>query len=236
MENIMARAAEEKIAAVNARFMSGVYKWMSIGVLVTACMAYIVANTPDLFYAIVLNKILFYGLMIAEVGVVIYLSARIQQMSAGKATFFFLLYSILNGATLSVILMAYTGESVFSAFVLSAASFAGLSLFGYVTKRDLGPIGTFCHMALWGLIAFALLSFFFPSMAGGSMGLIFNIAGIGIFAGLAAYDTQQIKMMKKAALGSEMEHKQTIIGALKLYLDFINLFLFILRFMGNRRS
>lgn len=226
----------DRIAAENARFMSGVYKWMCIGVLVTACVAYIVANNPTLFYMIAGNKIMFYGLIIAEFGVVMYLSARINAMSAGKATGFFLLYSFLNGATLSVILMAYTGESVFNAFVLAASGFGGLSFFGYVTKRDLGPIGAFCHMAIWGLIAFAVLSFFMPSMLGSTMGIVFNLAGIGIFAGLTAYDTQQIKQMQKAAYGSEMAHKQTIFGALKLYLDFINLFLFILRFVGGRRN
>ncbi|MCK5882063.1 MAG: Bax inhibitor-1/YccA family protein [Bacteriovoracaceae bacterium] len=236
MEEVLNRTMTDRVAAETARFMSGVYKWMCIGVLVTACVAFIVANSPSLFYAIAGNKMMFYGLIIAEIGVVMYLSAKINTMSAGKATMFFLLYSFLNGATLSVILMAYTGESVFNAFVLAASGFGGLSLFGYVTKRDLGPIGTFCHMAVWGLIAFSILSLFMPSIMGSTMGMLFNLAGIGIFAGLTAYDTQQIKQMQRAAHGSEMAHKQTIFGALKLYLDFINLFLFILRFVGGRRN
>jgi hypothetical protein len=121
--------------------------------------------------------------------------------------------------------------------MVTAFSFAGLSAFGYVTKKDLGPIGTFCHMGLWGLIGFSLLSFIFPSIMGSTAQTVYSLCGIVIFAGLTAYDTQKIKAMN--VLGNEgtsEDHKETIYGALKLYLDFINLFLMILRLMGNRRK
>ena len=141
------------------------------------------------------------------------------------------------GTTLSTIFLVYEMGSIQGAFFCTSAAFAGLSFFGLVTKRDLGPIGTFCHMALWGLIAFGLLSIFFPSMQSGGMGILYNVAGILIFAGLTAYDTQKIKEMNIIGNeGTEEDQKEAIYGALTLYLDFLNLFLHILRLMGNRRD
>ncbi len=227
----------QSISEENARFMAGVYKWMTIGILLTAIVAYYVGHTPSLYMTILQNKILFYGLMIAQVGAVIYLSARINKMSGTQATVIFLLYSLLSGLSLSVIFIVYTQSSIESAFLTTAFAFGGLSAFGYFTKRDLGPIGTFCTMGVWGLIGFALLSMFFPSLRGGQMEMIYNLAGLLIFCGLTAYDTQKIKSTNIIGNeGTEEDHKETIMGALTLYLDFINLFLFILRLMGGGRK
>jgi len=152
------------------------------------------------------------------------------------ATAIFLLYAALNGTTLSIISMVYTAESIQSAFFTSAAAFAGLSAFGYVTKKDLGPVGNFCTMGLFGLVGFSILSIFFPSMMGGSAGMIYGLVGIIVFAGLTAYDTQKIKNMAPFNGTDEHVQKGAIMGALQLYLDFVNLFLFILRMSGNRRK
>ena len=217
-------------------FMSAVYRWMTMGVAMTALIAYIIAQDEQLLMTIVTNKILFYGCIIAEFGLVIYLSARIQKMSASAAIMAFIVYAALNGVTFSIFSVIYTGASIQNAFIAAACSFAGLSLFGLLTKRDLGPIGTFCHMALWGLVIFGVISMFVPGLRDGQMGMIYSAGGILIFAGLTAYDTQKIKSY--ASLhpeGSEGATKYQIMGALTLYLDFINLFLFILRLMGRRR-
>lgn len=217
-----------------SRYMSKVYMWMTVGILLTASVAGSVASSPDIFYAIAGNKILFYGLMIAEIGIVIWLSAGINKMTSTMATGMFLLYAALNGATLSILSLVYTSESIQSAFFTTAFAFGGLSAFGYVTKKDLGPVGNFCTMGLFGLLGFALLSLFFPAMLGGVAGQVYGLVGILVFAGLTAYDTQVIKNMAPAGEG-EAASKGAIMGALKLYLDFINLFLFILRMSGRRR-
>ncbi len=229
--------SEQSISEENARFMSGVYKWMTFGILLTGFISYYVASSPNIVMTIVTNKILFYGLIIAQLGAVFYLSMMIQKISAVTATLVYLLYASLTGLTLSTIFLVYTSDSISSAFFVTCFSFAGLSAFGYITKRDLGPIGTFCHMGLWGLIGFSILSFFFPGMLGSATQMTFSICGVVIFAGLTAYDTQKIKNMNIIGNeGTEEDHKETIIGALTLYLDFINLFLMILRLMGNRRK
>ncbi len=219
--------------AVSA-YMSKVYMWMTIGILLTGLVAFSVANSPEMMIAIVSNKILFYGMIIAEFGLVIWLSAGINKMSPMMATAMFLLYAALNGATLSIFSMVYTQESIQSAFFTTTFAFGGLSAFGYITKRDLGPVGSFCTMGLFGLFGFAILSIFFPSMMGGMGGQIYGLVGIIVFAGLTAYDTQIIKNMAPMGTGDHVA-RGAIMGALKLYLDFINLFLFILRMSGRRK-
>ena len=199
-------------------------------------VAYYIAQDKELVYSIVSNTFLFWGLIIAQLGLVVFLSARIQKMTPLTASLTYLGYAALTGVTFSTIFLAYTAESIQSVFFITAFSFAGLSIFGFVTKRDLGPIGTFCHMGLWGLVGFSLMSMFFPTMLSGQMGTIFSLVGVLIFAGLTAYDTQKIK--NSNIIGNEgtaEDHKETIIGALTLYLDFINLFLMLLRLMGNRK-
>jgi FtsH-binding integral membrane protein len=227
----------QSIAEENVRFMTGVYKWMTIGLLLTGCIAYYFGTNEEYAMQIASNRILFYGMVIAQFGLVIYLSARINKMSAKTATVIYLLYAALTGVTFSTIFLIYTQDSIYSTFLLTAFSFAGLSAFGFITKRDLGPIGTFCHMGLWGLVGFSILSIFFPSMLGGQMGTVFSLVGVVVFAGLTAYDTQKIKNSNIIGNeGTEEDHKETISGALTLYLDFINLFLMLLRLVGGRRD
>lgn len=218
-----------------SRYMSKVYMWMTIGIMLTGFVAWYVGQDQQLMYTIVTNRILFYGLMIAEIGLVIWLSAGINRMSSMMATIMFLVYAALNGTTLSIFSMVYTAESIQSAFFTTAASFAGLSAFGYITKKDLGPVGNFCSMGLFGLIGFGLLSIFFPSMMSTTASQIYGLVGIIVFAGLTAYDTQKIKNMAPFNGTDEHIQKGAIMGALQLYLDFINLFLFVLRMTGSRR-
>lgn len=234
--NYSTTRSSESLSRETARFMSGVYRWMTMGILLTAIISYYIGNSRQLVETILMNKILFYGLMIGEIGLVIFISARIQKLKAMTATLLYLLYSALNGVTLAVIFLIYTQESIFSVFLTTAIAFGGLSAFGYLTKKDLGPIGTFCTMGLWGLVGFGLLSFIFPSLMGARTSWVYNIVGLIVFSGLTAYDTQKIKSMgRDLREGSEEGQKMTIIGALKLYLDFINLFLFLLRLMGGKR-
>lgn len=216
-------------------YMAKVYMWMTVGILLTGVVGMAFASDPELMFALTSNKILFYGLIFAEFGLVIWLSAGINKMNSLMATGMFLLYASLNGVTLSVISLVYTQSSIASAFLTTAAGFAGLSAFGFITKRDLGPVGNFCHMGLWGLVGFSLLSIFFPALMAGTTSKVYGLVGILVFAGLTAYDTQVIKKMAPAARDSEAHQKGAIMGALKLYLDFINLFLFVLRMTGDRR-
>lgn len=227
----------QSISKENARFMTGVYKWMSIGLLITGFVAYTLGNNEEAVFTLMSNKFLFYGMIIAQLGAVFYLSSRINKLSAFAATGIYLAYALLTGVTFSTIFLIYTRDSIQSAFFLTSFSFTGLSLFGFITKRDLGPVGTFCHMGLYGIIGFSILSIFFPSMLGGQMGTVFSLVGVVVFAGLTAYDTQKIKNSNIIGNeGTEEDHKETIMGALTLYLDFINLFLMILRLMGGRRN
>ncbi len=225
----------ETRSQVMAGFMTRVYQWMAIGILLTAGISTYIGNNEQMAMTIVQNKFLFWAVIIAQFGVVIGLSAMIQRMSAVVATGLFLLYSALTGITFSTIFLIYTQSSIQSAFFTTAVGFAGLSAFGFFTKKDLGPVGTFCSMGLFGLIGYSLLALFFPSMMGGTAGLIYSLVGLLIFAGLTAYDTQKIKLMGQHAINAEERSKITVLGALTLYLDFINLFLIILRFTGDRR-
>jgi uncharacterized protein len=216
-----------------SRFMSMVYLWMTIGLIITASIAAYVSSSNELLYALASNPLLFYGCIIMELVLVMWLSAKAHTMEPAMVTGMFIIYAVLNGVTLSVISLVYTQESILSAFITSSFSFAGLSLFGLVTKRDLGPVGNFCTMGLFGMIGFALLSWIFPGMMTSFTSKIFGLAGIIVFAGLTAYDTQRIKDLAPQNEGGAQGF--AIMGALKLYLDFINLFLAILRVMGGRR-
>ncbi|MBA2404363.1 MAG: Bax inhibitor-1/YccA family protein [Bdellovibrionales bacterium] len=218
------------------QYMSKVYMWMTIGILLTGMVAMGFASDPNLVFTVASNKILYWGLFIAQIGLVLWLSAGINKMNSMMATCLFLVYASLTGVTLSVISLVYTQESIASAFFTTAAGFAGLSAYGFFTKRDLGPVGNFCQMGLWGLVGFSILSMFFPSMMGTTASKVYGLIGIVVFAGLTAYDTQAIKAMAVHSRSAEEHHKGAILGALKLYLDFINLFLFILRMSGDRRK
>jgi FtsH-binding integral membrane protein len=216
-------------------FMSKVYMWMTIGIVLTGFVAMQVANDAQLLNMIFSNSWIFYGLMISEIVLVLVLSAAINKINSLTATALFLLYATLNGATLSLFALIYTRASIESAFFTTGFAFAGLSAFGFLTKRDLGPVGNFCTMGLFGLVGMAILSIFFPSLMGGVGGQVYGLVGLVVFAGLTAYDTQIIKNMAPSPRDLEHYHKGAIMGALKLYLDFINLFLFVLRMGGNRK-
>ncbi|VAX20552.1 Inner membrane protein YbhL [hydrothermal vent metagenome] len=229
-----------EVMAVNAAeleqrsFITKVYKWMGFGLLLTALAAYLAASSESFVYLLTQNSILFYGLIIGELGLVIFLSARIQKMSAEAAAGSFIIYSILNGLTLSLILLLYTGASIASTFLSTALTFGAMSAYGYFTKRDLTTMGSYLYMALIGLIIASVVNMFW---ANSTLYWIVSYVGILIFVGLTAYDTQKIK---KIGATVNMDDEQTtqklaIMGALALYLDFINLFLMLLRVAGDRR-
>jgi len=227
---------QSAIAAENARFMSRVYGWMTGGLCVTGFVAWNVAGDPALVQTIFGNRMLFWALIIAQLGAVAALSFLINKINGAVATVIYIAYAALTGLTLSSIFLLYTGSSIAQVFGVTAFGFAGLSFFGLVTKRDLGPVGSFCMMGLFGLIGFALLSMFFPSLMGAGGSFVFSIVGIIVFAGLTAYDTQRIKAMNvPGSEGTDGARKTAIFGALTLYLDFINLFLSLLRLTGRRR-
>jgi FtsH-binding integral membrane protein len=224
------------VAAENARFMSGVYGWMTSGLCVTGVVAWNVAASPQMVQAIFRNRPLFWALIIAQFGAVVTLSWLINRINGLTATVIYFLYAALSGLTLSSIFLAYTGASIAEVFAVTAFGFAGLSAVGYVTKRDLGPVGSFCMMGLFGMVGYALISMFFPSLMGAGGSFVFSIVGIIVFAGLTAYDTQRIKAMNTpGSEGTDAGRKTAIFGALMLYLDFINLFLSLLRLTGRRR-
>ena len=216
--------------------MSRVYGWMAAGLCLTGAVAWNVAGNPELVHDIFANRLLFWGLIIAQLGAVMALSWAINRISAFAATLIYFVYAALTGITFSGIFLVYTGSSIAQVFGVTAFGFAGLSGVGFVTKKDLGPVGSFCTMGLFGMIGFGLLSIFFPSLMSGGGSFIFAIVGIIVFAGLTAYDTQRIKAMNQPGdEGTDSGRKKAIFGALTLYLDFINLFLSLLRLMGRRR-
>jgi len=223
------------VARENSAFMTRVYQWMSIGVLLTGLVASVIGTNEELVRTIMMNRMLFWVVIIAQFGLVMSISGLINRMSAMTATMLFLLYSALTGVTFSVIFAIYTTASIQSAFFTTAIGFGGLTAFGYMTKKDLGPVGSFCMMGLFGMIGFSILSIFFPSMMGGAAGLVYSLIGLLVFAGLTAYDTQKIKMIARQSVSQEDRGRATVLGALTLYLDFINLFMLILRLSGDRR-
>jgi FtsH-binding integral membrane protein len=215
-------------------FIRNVYNWMAIGLGITGFVAYYVAHTPALAQMIFSNQILFFGLIIAELGLVIAISARIQKMQASTATALFVLYSALNGATLSMIFLIYTASSITSTFFICAGTFVACSIYGWTTKRDLTSVGGFMAMGLIGIIIASVVNIFLRSPA---MHMIISYIGVIVFVGLTAYDTQHLKnmaMTQPDGLEAGVVRKGAILGALKLYLDFINLFLMLLRIFGNR--
>jgi FtsH-binding integral membrane protein len=237
--NTQTHPFQSQVAASEARaaFMSRVYTWMTGGILLTASIATVMGQNPELMVSLVSNRFLFFGLMIAQLGLVIGLSAAINRISASTATLLYIAYAALTGVTMSTIFLIYAHDTIGGVFLSTACGFAGLSMVGYTTKRDLGPVGAFCGMALFGLIGWALLSWFFPSLMGGELQMVYSIVGLLIFAGLTAYDTQKIKQLAgtMGQADDEAVRKGAIFGALTLYLDFINLFLMLLRLAGGDR-
>lgn len=213
--------------------LKNVYMWMTLGLAITGVVAMYVASSPGIMQALVGNRMLFFLLIAGELGLVFFLSARIHKMSPGAATASFAGYAVLNGVTLSVIFLAYTNASIARAFFVAAGMFAGMSLWAMTTKKDLSSIGNYLIMGLWGIIIASVVNIF---LASSSLSWVISFVGVFLFLGLTAYDTQIIKRWS-AEMGDMDEAdfmRISIMGALKLYLDFINLFLFLLRLLGNR--
>ncbi len=234
MDNFSTQYTAVQIMEENARFMGRVYRWMGGGLLTSAFVAYGVYSTPQVFNFLMMNPGLSIFLIIAQIALVFSLTGFIRKISGTTASILYFLYAILTGITFSALFAAYQATTIASAFFTTSFAFLGLSAFGYFTRKDLGPMGTFLTMGLWGLIGFSLLSFFFPSLMGPVSSKVYSLVGIVVFSGLTAYDTQKIKNMNIIGNeGTDEDRKEAIFGALTLYLDFINLFLFILRLMGG---
>jgi FtsH-binding integral membrane protein len=213
-------------------FLTAVYGWMCTGLAITASTAWLIAGSPALVNTIATNRLMFWGLIIAQLGIVFVLSARVQRLAASTAALLFILYSALTGVTISFVLLAFTGESVATTFVVTAGMFGGLATYGTVTRRSLAGLGHFLFMGLIGVVLASIVGLFWHS---DGLQFVVSFIGVIVFTGLAAYDAQRLKAM---ALASPEGHTNSyaIVGALALYLDFINLFLFLLRFTGNRRQ
>ncbi|MBO6018447.1 MAG: Bax inhibitor-1/YccA family protein [Prevotella sp.] len=234
MTNVYSRERELEMSTAFPVLMRKVYVWMSMALAITGITAYYVAHNETLMMAIRTNRILFWGLLIAEFGLVIGLSAAINKLSLTTATLMFVLYSLVNGATMSFIFLAYTESSVTNVFLITAGTFAAMAVLGYFTKTDLTSMGKILMMALIGVIIATIVNFFTKSAG---LSIILNYIGVLVFVGLTAYDSQKIKQMLQMAPDvSETSQKVALLGALSLYLDFINLFLYLLRIFGSRRD
>jgi FtsH-binding integral membrane protein len=212
-------------------FLRTVYGWMCAGLAITALVAYSIASS-GMAKVLAANHLLFLVLFVAQIGIVFYLSARVNRIAPGTATLLFIGYAALTGVTLSVLVLAYTGASIATTFVVTAGMFGALALYGTTTSRSLAGVGQFAFMGLIGLILASIVGFFWQSQA---LQFLISVVGVIVFTGLTAWDAQKLKLMA-AALPEGQVGSYAIVGALSLYLDFINLFLFLLRFMGGRRD
>ena len=234
MESIPLRGTQAQVQ-VNT-FVRSVYNWMAVGLFLTGVVAYAVASSETMIRLILGNQILFFGLIIGELVLVYTISARINKMQASTATGLFVLYAVLNGLTLSFIFLVYTRSSIASTFFVCAGTFIACSAYGWMTKRDLTSLGGFLMMGLIGIIIASLVNLFIQSSG---MSMIISYIGVLVFIGLTAYDTQQLKSMalsQPAGLEAGVVRKGAILGALKLYLDFINLFIMLLHIFGGSRD
>jgi uncharacterized protein len=220
--------AEERITA----FLRSVYGWMCGGLAITALTASAIASSPSFVYAVATNRLLFWALMIAQLGIVFVLSARVDRLAPTTAGLLFGVYSALTGVTISFVLLAYTGESVATTFLVAAGMFGAMAAYGTTTRRSLAGFGQFLFMGLIGVVIASIVGMFWHS---DGLQFVISFIGVIVFTGLAAYDAQRMKAM---ALSLPTGHTSSyaIVGALALYLDFINLFLFLLRFTGSRRD
>jgi uncharacterized protein len=221
-------AAGDQVAA----FLRSVYGWMCAGLAITAATAWLVSGSPAMVMAIATNRLLFWGLMIAQLGIVFALSARVHRLAPATASLLFIAYSALTGVTLSFVLLVYTRESIASTFIVTSGTFGALALFGTTTRRSLDGLGQFLFMGLVGVVLASIVGIFWQNDA---FQFVLSFIGVIVFAGLAAYDAQRLKAMALATPAGQ-SGSYAIVGALALYLDFVNLFLFLLRFMGGRRD
>ena len=224
----VASISDERVGA----FLSKVYGWMFLGLLVTAVTAFLVASSPALIELVFANRLVLWGIFIAQLGLVIYLSARVEHVAPTTAAGLFTLYSGLVGVTSSVILLVYTATSITSTFIVTAGMFGAMAVFGTVTKRSLAGWGQFLFMGLIGLIIAMVVGLFWQNDA---LQFVISVVGVLVFTGLTAWDAQRLKQMA-VALPDGRTGAYAVVGALSLYLDFINLFFFLLRFTGGRRN
>ena len=221
--------------AVNS-FITSVYNWMAIGLALNGFVSFYVSGNETILNFVFGNKLIFFGLIIGELALVYSISAKIDKIQASTATSLFILYAALNGVTLASIFLIYTMESIASTFFICAGMFTCCSIYGYITKKDLTSVGSFMIMGLIGIIIASVINIFIQSSM---MSMIISYVGVLIFVGLTAYDTQKIKQMslsQPAGLDASIVRKGAIIGALTLYLDFINMFLFLLHIFGGSRD
>ena len=211
-------------------FLRRVYGWMFAGLALTGLVALAMAQNPANVVAFAQNRVLFFGLMIAELGLVVFLTARVLRMSPAAAIGSFVLYAALNGVLFSTIFLAYTGSSIATTFLVTAGMFGGLALFGTMTRKNLAGLGSFAMMGLWGVILAMIVGFFVHSDL---LQFAMSVVGVIVFTALTAWDAQRLKSMALVTAEGHTENL-AIVGALALYLDFVNLFLFLLRFLGRR--
>lgn len=221
-------AADERVTT----FLRSVYGWMALGLAITAVVAFFVAASPAIVFTIARNRPLFWGLMLAQLGIVFWLSARVSSMAPATASVLFMLYSALTGLTMAFVLLAFTGESVATTFMVTSGTFGALAAYGTVTKRSLAGWGQFLFMGLIGVVIASVVGMFWQNDA---FQFVLSFIGVIVFTGLTAYDAQRLKAMALATPGGP-SGSYAIVGALTLYLDFINLFLMLLRLTGSRRS
>ena len=225
--------SDSEIKQGQTAFINKVYNWMALALLITGVTAYFSAQSEALLTLVFSNRLVFYGLLIGEILLVGYLGSNIRKISVSLATSLFVLYAVLNGVTLSLIMLIYTSGSIASTFFITAGTFGAMSAYGYFTKKDLTSIGNLCIMGLFGIIIASVVNIFLSNEI---LYWVVTYAGVLIFVGLTAYDTQKIKRMYRAGLeDSETGQKLALLGSITLYLDFINLFLFLLRIFGRRK-
>lgn len=221
------------VATAFPALMRKVYVWMTLALVVTALSAYYVATTPAALYAIFSSKFMFFGLLIAEIVVVMAMTALINRMSFMVAALMMAAYSVLNGVTMSFIFVVYEMASIATTFFVTAGTFAAMAIVGYTTKKDLTKMGGILLMALIGLIIASVVNWFLQSE---TMSYVVSGIGVLVFTGLTAFDSQKIKeMLMQCDTVNDGTQKLALLGSLTLYLDFVNLFLYLLRFMGNRK-
>jgi FtsH-binding integral membrane protein len=231
MQHTEAARPYSRVEVLNP-FLRAVYGWMATGLGITALTSWIVASSPSLVYAVATNRILFWGVVIAQLGIVLVLSARVARLAPSTAVALFIGYAALTGLTLSLVLLVFTGESIATTFVVTAGMFGSVALYGTMTGRNLEGFGQFLFMGLIGVVLASLVNIFWRNDA---FQFVVSFIGVIVFTGLAAYDAQRLKRMA-FDLPAGHAGSYAVVGALALYLDFVNLFLFLLRFTGNRRD
>lgn len=222
----------ERVSQTTSTFLNAAYGWMCVGLLITATTSFLMAGSVTLMKAVLTNGPVFWIVAFAQLGIVFFLSARVQEMTATTAAVLFILYAALTGVTLSFVLLAYTGESIATTFIVSGGSFGALAIYGSTTKRDLTGVGQVMFMGLVGVILASIVGIFWHSDA---LQFVLSLVGVVVFAGLTAYDAQRLVTLSRQT-PTDRVASYAIVGALALYLDFMNLFLFLLRFTGTRRE